>query len=118
MNDRAAINAICQDIMTMQMSLIREDTEKLQESLIPYFIIPALGLLGLCLVLGETGFRKYHNGKGESNEERAIRRLPWFLLSKGMGEPFIDCCAIVMVALGIYFNSNSYWANKSRCKPV
>ncbi|MBN2134385.1 MAG: VWA domain-containing protein [Acidobacteria bacterium] len=58
MNDKAAINAICQDIMTMQMSLIREDMGKLQESLIPYFIIPALGLIGLCLVLGETGFRK------------------------------------------------------------
>ncbi|MDD4924211.1 MAG: VWA domain-containing protein [Dehalococcoidales bacterium] len=58
MNDREGINEICQDIMTMQMSLIREDVNKLKESLIPYFIMPALGLLGLCLVLGETGFRK------------------------------------------------------------
>jgi hypothetical protein len=58
MNDKEGINEICQDIMTMQMSLIREDVDKLKESLIPYFIMPALGLLGLCLVLGETGFRK------------------------------------------------------------
>jgi hypothetical protein len=58
MNDTAGINAVCQDIMTMNMSLIREDVGKLQESLIPYFIIPALGVIGLCLVLGETGFRK------------------------------------------------------------
>jgi len=58
MNDTAGINAICQDIMTMNMSLIREDVGKLQQSLIPYFIIPALVIIGLCLVLGETSFRK------------------------------------------------------------
>ncbi len=58
MNDMEGINLVCQDIMTMQMSLIREDIIKEKDSLIPYFIIPALGLLGLCLVLGETGFRK------------------------------------------------------------
>jgi hypothetical protein len=58
MNDKAGINAICQDIMTMQMSLIRQDVGKLQQSLIPYLVIPALGIIGLCLVLGETSFRK------------------------------------------------------------
>jgi len=58
MDDKDGINQICEEISTMQMSLIREDEGLLKKSLIPFLIIPALGVISLCLILGETRFRK------------------------------------------------------------
>lgn len=58
MDDKEGIDMISKDIVTMNMSLIREDEGLVKKSVIPYLVIPALGMIGLCLVLGETSFRK------------------------------------------------------------
>jgi hypothetical protein len=59
MDDKDAIDLICEEIYEMQISPIREEEEGLMDkSLIPYLILPALGIIGLCLVLGETRYRK------------------------------------------------------------
>jgi hypothetical protein len=58
MNDSYGIDQICNEISAMQMSPIREEEVLLKKSLIPFLILPALGLITLCLILGETRFRK------------------------------------------------------------
>jgi hypothetical protein len=58
MYDRDSIDQICEEISAMQISPIREEEVLLKKSLIPFFILPALGVIILCLVLGETRFRK------------------------------------------------------------
>lgn len=58
MDDKDAIDRICEEIYEMQISPIREEIGLLEKSLIPFLILPALGIIGLCLVLSETRFRK------------------------------------------------------------
>lgn len=62
MNDKYGIDQICQEISAIQSSPIIEreilSSESAVPTLIPYLILPALGLIGLCLVLGETHFQK------------------------------------------------------------
>jgi len=58
MDDEEGIEQICQEISEMKMSLIREDEGLLKKSLIPFLILPALGVIVLCLILGETRFLK------------------------------------------------------------
>jgi len=58
MDDKDAIDQICEEIYEMQISPIREEEGLLEKSLIPFLILPALGIIGLCLALGETRFRK------------------------------------------------------------
>jgi hypothetical protein len=58
MNDEAGINRICEEIAVLPSSLIREEEILLRKSLIPFLILPILGLIVLCLILSETRFRK------------------------------------------------------------
>lgn len=58
MYDRDGIDQICEEISAMQISSIREEEGLLKRSLIPFLILPALGVISLCLILGETRFRK------------------------------------------------------------
>ncbi len=58
MNDGYGIDQICEEISAMQISPIREEEVLLKKSLIPFLIAPALGVFSLCLILGETRFRK------------------------------------------------------------
>jgi hypothetical protein len=57
-NDTDGIDQIYEEMSAMQNSLIREEESFLKESLIPFLILPALGMIILCLVLVETRFRK------------------------------------------------------------
>lgn len=57
-NDKYGIDQICEEISAMQSSPVREEEGLLKKSLIPFLILPALGLITLCLLLGETRFRK------------------------------------------------------------
>ena len=54
----AVMDQICKELSEMQSSLIMEEEVLLKKSLIPFLIPPALGLITLCLILGETRFRK------------------------------------------------------------
>jgi len=56
-DDKDGIDRICEEISAMQSSPVREEEGLLKKSLIPFFIVPALGLITLCLLLGETRFR-------------------------------------------------------------
>ena len=58
MDDKEGINQICEEIYAMQTSPIREEESLLVKSLIPFLILPALGIIVFCLILGETRFRK------------------------------------------------------------
>jgi hypothetical protein len=58
MNDKDGIDLMCQEIYSMQMSPIREEETKTGKSLIPFLVLPALVIIGLCLVLSETRFQK------------------------------------------------------------
>jgi len=58
MNDRQGISRIRREIASMTSSPIREDVVLSRTSLIPYLILPILGLATLCLVLSETCFRR------------------------------------------------------------
>jgi hypothetical protein len=58
MGDMEGLNKICEEIAEMDLSLIREDEGLEKNSLIPYLILPALGIIGLSLVLSETRFQK------------------------------------------------------------
>jgi hypothetical protein len=57
-NDKEGLDQMCEEISAMQISPIREEEGLLQKSLIPFLILPALGVIVLCLILGETRFRK------------------------------------------------------------
>lgn len=57
-NDKYGIDQICEEISAMQSSPVREEEGLLKKSLIPFLLLPALGLITLCLLLGETRFRK------------------------------------------------------------
>ncbi|MFC2026927.1 VWA domain-containing protein [Chloroflexota bacterium] len=56
--DEYGIDQIYEEIYAMQISPIREEEGLLKKSFISFLILPALGIIGLCLVLGETRFRK------------------------------------------------------------
>lgn len=56
-DDEDGIDQICEEISAMRSSPVREEEGLLKKSLIPFFILPALGALTLCLLLGETRFR-------------------------------------------------------------
>lgn len=58
MSDKEGIEQICDEITQTRMSVIREDETLVKKSLIPFLIWPSLFLIGLCLVLSETRFRK------------------------------------------------------------
>jgi hypothetical protein len=57
-DDKNGIDNMCAEISAMKMSPIREEEGLSQKSLIPFLILPALGVIYICLVLGETRFRK------------------------------------------------------------
>jgi hypothetical protein len=56
--DVTGIDQICAEISAMQISPIREEEGLLKKSMIQFFILPALGVITLCLILGATRFRK------------------------------------------------------------
>ena len=58
MNDKGGIDLMCQEICAMQMSPIREEETETKKSLIPFLVLPAVLIIGLCLVLSETRFQK------------------------------------------------------------
>jgi hypothetical protein len=58
MEDKEGIEQICNEIIKTKMSVIREDETLVKKSLIPFLIWPSVFLIGLCLVLSETRFRK------------------------------------------------------------
>ncbi len=57
-NDRHGIDQICSEISEMKSSPIREEETLIRKGLIPFLILPILGLVTLCLILSETLFRK------------------------------------------------------------
>ena len=57
-DDKEGIDQICEEISAMQSSPVREEEGLLKKSLIPLLILPALALITLSLLLGETRFRK------------------------------------------------------------
>jgi hypothetical protein len=57
-NDKYGIDQIYKEMSAMQRSPIKEEGGLLKESLIPFLILPALGMIILCLILSETRFRK------------------------------------------------------------
>ena len=58
MNDKSGIDLMCEQIKSIHMSAVRQEESKSEKSLIPYLLLPASGLFILCLILGETRFRK------------------------------------------------------------
>ncbi|MFH1625225.1 MAG: hypothetical protein ABID54_08755 [Pseudomonadota bacterium] len=58
MDDKFGIDRICAELSQIQSSPIMERTVLLKRSLIPFLILPALGLITLGLILSETRFRK------------------------------------------------------------
>ena len=58
MDDIEGINQICEEIAETRLALIREDEGLEKNSLMPYLVLPALGIVGLCLILSETRFQK------------------------------------------------------------
>lgn len=58
MYDKDGIDQICKEISEMQSSPMEEEEVLLKESLIPFLVLPILGLIALCLILSETRFRK------------------------------------------------------------
>jgi hypothetical protein len=58
MEDKEGIEQICNEITGTKMSVIREDETIVKKSLVPYLILPSLFLMGLCLILTETRYRK------------------------------------------------------------
>jgi hypothetical protein len=57
-DDEDSIDNMCTEISAMQMSPIREEEGLSKNSLIPFLILPALVVIYICLILGETRFRK------------------------------------------------------------
>jgi hypothetical protein len=57
-NDKYGIDQIYGEISAMQISPISEEEGLLKKSLIPFLILPALGVIFLCLILSETRFQK------------------------------------------------------------
>jgi len=57
-NDQSAISQIYEELSVMESSPIRMEESFSKESMIPLLILPALGIITLCLVLDETRFRK------------------------------------------------------------
>jgi Ca-activated chloride channel family protein len=58
LDDTEGIDRICAEISSMELSLIREEEDYTKESVIHYFVIPALLIMGISLILTETRFRK------------------------------------------------------------
>ncbi|MFC2026537.1 VWA domain-containing protein [Chloroflexota bacterium] len=57
-NDKYGIDKMYEELSAMQSTVIREKEGLLKETLIPFLILPALGIISLCLILSETHFRK------------------------------------------------------------
>lgn len=58
MSDEHGIDQVCKEISEMELSAIREEAVPTKRSLSPLLVGPAMGIIGLCLVLTETRFRK------------------------------------------------------------
>ena len=58
MYDKTGIDDICEDISSMQLSSIREEVSSSKTDITGMFTIPALGFIGLYLVLSETRYLK------------------------------------------------------------
>jgi hypothetical protein len=58
MYDKESIDQICEELSQMQSSPMEEEEVLSKKSLIPFLVSPMLGLIALCLILSETGFRK------------------------------------------------------------
>jgi hypothetical protein len=58
MNDKLGIDEICAKLSEMPRSPIRQEEVLLRTSLIPFLAVPALVLIGLSLLLGETRWLK------------------------------------------------------------
>ncbi len=56
--DAESIDAMYQELTSMNPSIIRADESLIKTSLIPVIMLPAMGLFFLCLILNETRFRK------------------------------------------------------------
>ena len=57
-NDQAGIAQISQELSDMENSTILENKISSKKNVIPFLILPCLGLIALCLILSETRFRK------------------------------------------------------------
>ncbi len=58
MNDKAGIDAICDEISKMSPSPLRQEETVVKTSLVPYLVAPALALVLVSLFLSETRLRK------------------------------------------------------------
>jgi hypothetical protein len=58
MNDKVGVDRICAQIAAMQSSPIREEEIVSSRSLVPFLVVPTLGLIALSLVASETFLRK------------------------------------------------------------
>jgi hypothetical protein len=58
MDDRGGISEIRREIVSMASSPTKEETMLSRTSLVPYLVLPIMGLVALCLVLSETCFRR------------------------------------------------------------
>ncbi len=56
--DAESISEMYKNLTAMQTSVIRTNETLVKTSIIPVIMLPVMGLFGLCLVLGETRFRK------------------------------------------------------------
>ena len=56
-NDQTAISQIYNKLSAMESCPIRKEESILKQSMLPLLILPALGIITLCLVLDETRFR-------------------------------------------------------------
>jgi hypothetical protein len=56
--DAESINEMYNELTAMQTSAIRTDESLVKTSLIPVVMLPILGVFLICLILGETRFRK------------------------------------------------------------
>ncbi len=58
MKDKVGIDQVCTDMAGMALSPIREEESTTKNSLIPFFMVPTLGLFAFTLVLSEIRFLK------------------------------------------------------------
>lgn len=58
MSDKTRIDQMCAEINAMESSPIRNEESIEKKSLVPYLILPAIGMILLCLFLSETVYRK------------------------------------------------------------
>ena len=56
--DAESIDAMYQELTSMNTSIIRTDDSLIKTSLIPFIMLPVMGLFFFCLILNETRYRK------------------------------------------------------------